>query len=54
MSYVRTNHEDWQINQADNAIRRYNYFLTSAYPYKTRDISETLINNKLYNHLNFK
>jgi hypothetical protein len=29
LKYLSKNHEDWQVNQADNAIRLYSYFLSS-------------------------
>lgn len=28
------NHEDWQVNQADNALRLYSYFLSSQRAFK--------------------
>jgi integron integrase len=38
-------HEDWQVNQADNALRLYGYFLSSQHPDKAGGIPETLIND---------
>jgi integron integrase len=39
------NHEDWQVNQADNALRLYGYFLSSQQSDKSDGIQETLIND---------
>ncbi|MEW6087750.1 MAG: integron integrase [bacterium] len=30
LKHISRNHEDWQIKQADNALRLYNYFLSSS------------------------
>ena len=38
-------HEDWQINQADNSLRFYSFFLSSQHPDKEGGIPENLIND---------
>lgn len=45
LKYLSKNHEDWQVNQTDNALRLYGYFLSSQHPDKAGDIPETLIND---------
>lgn len=44
LKYLSKNHEDWQVNQADNALRLYGYFLSSQQSDKS-GIPETLIND---------
>ena len=44
LKHLSKNHEDWQINQADNALRLYGYFLSLENPNKAEGIPETLIN----------
>jgi hypothetical protein len=31
LKYLSKNHEDWQVNQADNSLRLYSYFLSSQH-----------------------
>ncbi|MDA8223071.1 MAG: integron integrase [Desulfitobacterium hafniense] len=45
LKYLSKNHEDWQVNQADNALRLYSYFLSSQHSDKPGGIPETLIND---------
>jgi integron integrase len=45
LKQLSKNHEDWQVNQADNALRLYGYFLSSQHPDKADGIPETLIND---------
>ncbi|MBI4655348.1 MAG: integron integrase [Elusimicrobia bacterium] len=45
LKQLSKNHEDWQVNQADNALRLYRYFLSSQHPDKAGGIPETLIND---------
>ena len=44
LKHLSKNHEDWQVNQADNALRLYGYFLSLENPNKAEGIPETLIN----------
>lgn len=45
LKQLSKNHEDWQVNQADNALRLYGYFLSSQHPDKANSIPETLLNS---------
>lgn len=45
LKYLSRNHEDWQVNQADHALRLYNYFLSREHPDKAGGIPETSIND---------
>ncbi len=45
LKYLSKSHEDWQVNQADNALRLYGYFLSSQHPDKAGCIPENLIND---------
>jgi integron integrase len=45
LKHLSKNHEDWQVNQADNAFRLYGYFLSSQHPDKANAIPETLLND---------
>ena len=45
LKHLSKSHEDWQVNQADYALRLYSYFLSSQHPDKAGGIPETLINN---------
>lgn len=45
LKYLSKNHEDWQVNQADNALRLYSYFLSSQHPDKAGSIPEALMND---------
>lgn len=45
LKYLAKNHEDWQVNQAENALRLYSYFLSSENSDKSEGISEKLIND---------
>ncbi|MCL5062857.1 MAG: phage integrase N-terminal SAM-like domain-containing protein [Nitrospirae bacterium] len=45
LKYLSKTHEDWQVKQADNALRLYSYFLSSQHSDKAGGISETLIND---------
>ncbi|MBI4654543.1 MAG: integron integrase [Nitrospirae bacterium] len=38
-------HEDWQVNQADHALRLYGYFLSRTLPDENRRFSATTIND---------
>lgn len=44
LKHFSKNHEDWQVNQADNALRLYSYFLSLEYSAQASSISEELIN----------
>lgn len=45
LKHLSKNHEDWQVNQADNALRLYGYFLSSQQSDKSDGIQEKLIND---------
>lgn len=45
LKHLSKNHEDWQVNQADNALRLYGYFLSSRHTDKTDSLPETLLND---------
>jgi len=45
LKHLSKSHEDWQVKQADNALRLYSYFLSKEHSNKAGGISETLINN---------
>ncbi len=45
LKHLSKNHEDWQVNQADNVLRLYRYFLASQHSDKAGGIPETLIND---------
>lgn len=45
LKHLSKNHEDWQVNQADNALRLYGYFLSLENPNKADGIPETLKND---------
>ena len=45
LKYLSKNHEDWQVNQADNALRFYSYFLSSQSPDKSGSIPEILVDD---------
>ena len=46
LKHLSKNHEDWQVNQADNALRLYSYFLSRQHSEKTGGISEALTNSR--------
>jgi len=43
LKYLAKNHDDWQVNQADNALRLYSYFLSYENSDKLDETSEKLI-----------
>lgn len=45
LKYLSKNHEEWQVNQADNALRLYSYFLSSQHHEKAGRIPEALMND---------
>src|SRR3990170_3727840 len=45
LKHLSKSHEDWQVNQADNARRLYSYFLLKRHSNKADGISEALISN---------
>jgi len=47
LSQMGKNHEDWQVNQADTALRLYDYFLSTYTSEASRDSSSSAQNWKL-------
>ncbi len=45
LKYLSKSHEDWQVKQADHAIRLYGYFLSREHSNVAGGIPETLIND---------
>ena len=45
LKHLSKSHEDWQVNQADHAIRLYGYFLSREHSNEAGGISKALINN---------
>lgn len=46
--YLSKNHEDWQVNQADNALRLYNYYISQklAIPLPSGCVTERYLQNE--------
>lgn len=42
LKYLSKSHEDWQVNQADNALRLYSYFLSRTSSDENVHISATI------------
>ena len=45
LKHLSKSHEDWQVNQADHALRLYSYFLSKEHSNEAGGISKALINN---------
>ncbi|HLA50330.1 MAG TPA: hypothetical protein VJ000_03990 [Thermodesulfovibrionia bacterium] len=45
LKHLGKSHEDWQVNQADHALRLYSYFFSKEHSNETGGISEALISN---------
>ncbi|MEW6410442.1 MAG: integron integrase [Nitrospirota bacterium] len=45
LKHLSKSHEDWQVNQADNALRLYSYFLSRSSPDENVHFSATRIND---------
>ena len=45
LKHLSKSHEDWQVNQADHALRLYSYFLSKGHSHKADSTSEALISN---------